>query len=192
MNDFFLASNRTLTNQLGITVSQVTVKDLDHWSNQAEPIRKALKKNYSDESLEAAIQLHKLQGLLLCELVIDRDLDFLTNLISQDADQFISLFKDVVQVNKAYFDQEEDSKKRKVDKSESTWFDSFQFLISKGHIHSEIMNYTFGAYIEYLKAAQRNDRNSLLSMGNTVRVAYHADKNGFEKFANDLKNRDSR
>lgn len=187
MNDFFLASNKTVKNKLGITVSQITVKDLDIWSQHAEPVRKELKKNYSDENLESVIKRHKLPVLILCTMVIDRDAEALVDLISKDADQFIALFKDVIEVNKAYFDQEDGVKNKGASKVESTWFDSFQLLISKGHHHADILNYSFGAFVGYLKAAQRNEKNNLLSNANIIRMAHHADKKEFDKFTDEMK-----
>lgn len=186
MNDFFLASNKTITNKIGVTVSQITVKDLDVWLQHAEQVRKALNKNYSDENLETVIELHKLPVLFLCALVIDKSTEDLVSLISNNADGFIELFKNIVSVNQAYFDQDENTKSKKNNKTEPSWFDSFQFLVSKGHSHSDILNYSFGTFIEYLKAAQRNEKTKILSIANAVRMAHHANQNEFNKFADEL------
>lgn len=184
MNDFFLANNDCKTNKSGQSINQVIVKDLEQWAAIAEPIRMNLKKNYSDESLESAIQSHKLQSLMLCLFVVDVTEQNLHELINKDADKFIELFKDVILVNKAYFDQED--KKESTKKDKSTWFDTFQFLVSKGHRHKDILNYSFGAFLEYLKAAQRNESNHMVSFGGAMRVAYHADKKGFSKYIDSM------
>ena len=65
MNDFFLATNESITNELGITVKQITVKDLGAWFQYAEPIRLELKKDYSDENLEKVFNLHKMPSLFM-------------------------------------------------------------------------------------------------------------------------------
>ncbi len=184
MNEFFLASNRSITKD-DIEVSQVTVKDLDHWFHFAESIRKELKKDYSIENVEKVIKKNKTSSLMLCSLTTKYDVNFFINILNTDADKFISLFLDILTVNKAYFDQDDNNKSK--DKSETTWFDSFQFLISKGHRHTDIMDYSFGTFLEYLKAAQRNERDSLLSLGNTMRVSYHADSKSYSKYIDEVR-----
>ncbi|AYO54199.1 MULTISPECIES: hypothetical protein [Acinetobacter] len=184
MNEFFLASNRTIQKE-DIEINQITVKDLDKWSQFAEPIRKELKQDYSDEKAESVIKQNKTSALMLCSLTTNFDTDVFLSIMNTDADKFISIFSEVLVVNKAYFDQE-DAKKTK-EKTETTWFDSFQFLISKGHRHKDILDYSFGTFLEYLKAAQRNERNSLLSFGSAMRVSYHADSKAYSKYTEEVK-----
>lgn len=184
MNEFFLASNRSVFNE-DIEIKQITVRNLDQWSRYAEPIRKSLNKDYSIANLEKAIESHKIAASILCSFVSDLDDKVFFEILNSNADLFISIFSDVITVNLAYFDQEDG--KKSTEKSENTWFDSFQFLISKGHRHKDILDYSFGTFLEYLKAAQRNERNSLLSLGSTMRVSYHADNNGYKKFSNEMK-----
>ena len=76
--------------------------------------------------------------------------------------------------------------KREAD-SDSTWFDSFQFLISAGHHHQDIMNMTYGAYERYLKAATKDYRSKLQYLTVAIRSAQHADANDFKKFMDELK-----
>ncbi|AXQ22578.1 hypothetical protein BEN71_11060 [Acinetobacter wuhouensis] len=184
MNEFFLASNRTIQKE-DIEINQITVKDLDKWSQFAEPIRKELKQDYSDEKVESAIKQNKASALMLCSLATNFDTDVFIDIMNTDADKFISIFSEVLAVNRAYFDQE-DAKKTK-EKTKTTWFDSFQFLISKGHRHKDILDYSFGTFLEYLKAAQRNERNSLLSFGSAMRVSYHADSKAYSKYTEEVK-----
>ncbi|MFW1859236.1 hypothetical protein [Acinetobacter defluvii] len=181
MNDFFLANNDAHINQYGQEIRQFLVKDLESWAPIAEPIRIALKRNYSDESIEAAIHANKFKAIAMCSFATDVTGVQIDEMIQNDADRFIDLFKDVISVNKAFFDQE-DVKKTQSKNDKTTWFDSFQSLISKGHKHQDILNYSFGAFLEYLKAAQRYERNSILSQSTTMRVAYHADKKGFSGY----------
>ncbi|WP_270386901.1 hypothetical protein [Acinetobacter guillouiae] len=184
MNEFFLASNRSVFNK-DIEIKQITVRDLDQWSQFAEMIRKDLKQDYSNENLESIVKQHIVAAIMVCSLTTIHDANYYSNIMNSDADAFLSIFADVLTINKAYFDQEDG--KKSTEKSENTWFDSFQFLISKGHRHKDILDYSFGAFLEYLKAAQRNERNSLLSLGSTMRVSYHADNNGYKKFSNEMK-----
>lgn len=184
MNEFFLASNRTIQKD-DIEINQFTVKDLDQWSQFAEPIRNELKQNYSNGKLESIAKQHAVAVLMVCSLATIYDVDFYAGIMNTDADKFISIFSEVLVVNKAYFDQE-DAKKTK-EKTETTWFDSFQFLISKGHRHKDILDYSFGTFLEYLKAAQRNERNSLLSFGSAMRVSYHADSKAYSKYTEEVK-----
>lgn len=184
MNEFFLASNRSIYVH-DLELKQITVKDLDQWSQFAELIRKDLKNDYSKENIESIVKQHIVSALMLCSLTTIYDVKYYSDLMSNEADMFLDIFRNVLNVNKAYFDQEDSKSQNK--KSENTWFDSFQFLISKGHRHKDILDYSFGTFIEYLKAAQRNERNSLLIMGNAMRVSYHADKNAYSKYVDNMK-----
>ena len=185
MNEFFLAENRAVI-ESDIEIEQITVRNLDKWSQFAEPIRVELENDYSIEKIEEVVINHKLFAQLLCTLSTIHDCAFFALIMNTDADKFISIFKSVIEVNQAYFDQ--DIKKESRGKTENTWFDSFQFLISKGHRHNDILNYSFGTFLEYLKAAQRNENNQMLSSVGVMRVAYHADKKDFEGYTKILKN----
>ena len=184
MNEFFLAENRTIV-EGDIEIEQFKVKDLDKWSQFAEPIRIDLEKDYSEEKIEKVVIKHKLFAQLLCTLSTIHDCAFYMSIMNADADKFISIFKSVIEVNKAFFDQ--DTAKKSKEKTDNTWFDSFQFLISNGHRHKDILDYSFGTFLEYLKAAQRNEQNSILSHSGAIRVAYHADRKGFESYTKSLK-----
>lgn len=188
MNDFFLANNDVYINKYGQEIRQFKVKELENWVSIAELIRIALKRNYSDESIEAAIQANKFKAIAMCLLVTDATGAQIDEMIQNDADRFIELFKDVINVNKAFFNQEDpkQTNRQESKKDKTTWFDSFQTLISKGHKHKDILNYSFGAFLEYLKAAQRHEKNHILSQSTTMRVAYHADKKGFSNYTSEV------
>ncbi|MDM1247920.1 hypothetical protein HX005_11020 [Acinetobacter sp. R933-2] len=188
MNDFFLANNDVYINKYGQEIRQFKVKELENWVSIAELIRIALKRNYSDESIEAAIQANKFKAIAMCLLVTDATGAQIDEMIQNDADKFVELFKDVINVNKAFFDQEDAKKTNKQEskKDKTTWFDSFQTLISKGHKHEDILNYSWGAFMKYLKAAQRNERNHLLSYGATMRFAYHANNKGYASYTKEI------
>ncbi|MFW1764826.1 hypothetical protein ACG9X2_05070 [Acinetobacter bereziniae] len=182
MNEFFLALNGTSKYE-EIEVRQVLVSELDQWAQFAEPVRLKLNLDFSSENLLEVFKDFKFQILMICSLTSDVTIvkpDILNNKY-----KLIELFKVVIDVNYAYFIQEINN--NNISSKNHTWFDSFQYLISKGHRHSDILNYSFGAFVEYLKAAQRNERNSLLTMGNAIRVSYHADKNAYSKYVDNMK-----
>lgn len=63
MNEFFLASNRSVFNE-DIEIKQITVRDLDQWSQFAEMIRKDLKQDYSNENLESIVKQHIVAAIM--------------------------------------------------------------------------------------------------------------------------------
>lgn len=186
MNDFFLATNESITNELGITVKQITVKDLGTWFQHAEPIRLELKKDYSDESIEKVFNLHKMPSLFLCKMTTDKTNDELISLVSNDFSNIITLLKSIIEVNIKYFDQEDAKKSRSTAKSESSWFDSFQLLINSGHDHNDIMNMSYGAFIMYTKATSRKANFDLARLANAMRMAQHASNSDYEKLIKKL------
>lgn len=182
MNDFFLALNST-SKYDDVEVRQVLVSELDQWAQFAEPVRLKLNLDYSHDKLFEIFESLKFQILMICSL--STDVTVVKPDILNDKNELIELLKVVIDVNYAYFIQEINN--MNASSKNYTWFDSFQYLISKGHSHSEILNYSFGAFSEYLKAAQRYERNSLLTLGNTMRVSYHADKAAYSKYADNMK-----
>lgn len=182
MNEFFLASCRSAFKG-EIEIRQVLVRDFDQWSEFAEPIRSMFNNNFSDEEFIGVFEGLKFQVIMVISLVTNVS-DLAPDLLNNQ-DELLDLFKCVIKVNYAYFNQEEN---KKTDSKEIyTWFDSFQYLISKGHRHKDILDYSYGTFLEYLKAAQRNERNSLLSFGSAVRVSYHADNKGYSEYINEVK-----
>lgn len=78
-------------------------------------------------------------------------------------------------------------RKKAAQSNESTWFDSFQFLISAGHRPDDIMNMTYGAFDQYLKSAQKDNKNKLQYLSSVIRSAHHANAKEFAKFFEGLK-----
>ena len=75
MNEFFLASNRSVFNE-DIEIKQITVRDLDQWSQFAEMIRKDLKQDYSNENLESIVKQHIVAAIMVCSLTTIHDEKF--------------------------------------------------------------------------------------------------------------------
>ncbi len=190
MNDFFLAANRSMTVN-DVEVHQIQIKDFDQWAVYAEKVKGFLKgKNYSDEILTEIFKTHSIEVLGICSLATKLPVASLIDLATISEQQFKEVLSAVLQVNGAYFREDQPKRRNKrqaVKENDSTWFDSFQLLISAGHTHTEIMNMTYGAYSEYLKSAQKDYRNKLAALTSVVRSALHASAKDLKKFLEDLK-----
>jgi hypothetical protein len=190
MNDFFLAANRSITVN-DIKVRQIQMKDFDQWAEHAEKIKGFLKgKDYSDEILTQLFKAHSIEVLGICSLATKLPAASLIDLANASEQQFKEVLSAVLQVNGAYFKDDQPkrcNKRQAVKENDSTWFDSFQLLVSAGHTHTEIMNMTYGAYSEYLKSAQKDYRNKLAALTSVVRSAQHASAKDLKKFLEDLK-----
>jgi len=158
MNDFFLATNRSIKFN-DIEVRQIQMKDFDIWATHAEVIKNFIKdRDYSDEILTELFKAHGVQVISTIACVTDLDNESLLKLAINEQ-EFKQLLKTVLNVNHAYFKYEKPKRgSKKNTPTESTWFDSFQYLISAGHLPDNIMNMTYGAFEQYLKAAQKNQR----------------------------------
>lgn len=190
MNDFFLAENRTYSVELdedsSVELRQFLVSEIDKIEVFAYPIRKALKKDWVIEDLYAVINNNQIAAVMLLKSLSTLTFEVASKIKDVAPDKFIEIFEMLLIVNKAYFEQDEVKKDNKKSDEQFSWFNSFQFLIGKGHRHQDILNYSFGTFMEYLKAAQRNERNSLLSYGATMRFAYHADNKGYASYTKEI------
>jgi len=186
MNDFFLATNRSI--QINdIEVRQIQMKDFDIWATHAEPIKQFLKdKDHSDEILTELFAAHGVQVISIITCVTDLDHESLMKLAANEQG-FKELLKAVLLVNQAYFKYEKPKRGANKQNTESTWFDSFQFLISAGHRPDDIMNMTYGAFDQYLKSAQKDHKNKLQYLSSVIRSAHHANAKEFKKFFEELK-----
>jgi hypothetical protein len=186
MNDFFLATNRFIAVN-DLEVRQIQMKDFDTWATHAEPIKQFLKdKNHSDEILTELFAAHGVQVISTIACITNLDNQSLFKLAS-DEQAFKQLLKAVLLVNQAYFKYEKPKRGANKQNTESTWFDSFQFLISAGHHPDSIMNMTYGAFEQYLKAAQKNQRSQLQYLSSVIRSAHHANAKEFKKFFEELR-----
>ncbi|MCK4081987.1 hypothetical protein [Acinetobacter radioresistens] len=190
MNDFFLAANRSITVN-DVEVHQIQMKDFDQWAVHAEKVKNFLKgKDYSDEILTQLFKAHSIEVLGMCRLATRLPVASLIDLATTSEQQFKEVLSAVLQVNGAYFKEDQPkrrNKKQATKDNDSTWFDSFQLLISSGHTHTEIMNMTYGTYSEYLKSAQKDYRNKLAAMTSVVRSAQHASAKDLKKLLDELK-----
>lgn len=193
MNDFFLANNRSLPIKVlgnDVEVKQLQMFNFDIWSPIASVIRDSLKQSdYSDLIGASLVKDYGAHVFQLCSLCTGVDMDTLLNLAKSNALEFSHLLQHVIEVNGAYF--KEDIKpgpknRKKKSEAEHTWFDSFQYLITYGHQQDDILQMTYGAFVGYLKAAEKYQRNRGKFDSNIIRAAQHADKKGFTAFQVEL------
>ncbi|TCH64205.1 hypothetical protein [Acinetobacter sp. ANC 4862] len=190
MNDFFLATNRSIkvsVLNIDIEVRQIQMKEFDIWATHAEVIKNFIKdRNHSDEILTELFKVHGVQVISTIACVTDLDNESLFKL-AVDEQGFKDLLKAVLLVNQAYFKYEKPKRGSNKQNTESTWFDSFQYLVSAGHRHQDIMSMTYGAFEQYLKSAQKDHKNKLQYLSSVIRSAHHANAKEFKKFFEELK-----
>lgn len=189
MNEFALASNRTITLQLGehlVEIRQVVMAEFDQFVD-ALPIKKDLLalENKDIAEITKTFLSHAAQTVAL--------LTRFTSLNDAGIEQMASKLEHISQViytfynlNSAFFDEPEPKQAKTKTDNKNTWFDGFQFLISQGHKHSEIMQYSYGAYLGYMKAASKSYRHNLKAQANMYRTAQHGDKSAMDKFNREL------
>ncbi|MEQ1349637.1 hypothetical protein ABLU18_02065 [Acinetobacter junii] len=186
MNDFFLLNNESLPHVFidqNIEIKQIQVKNLNQFAYFAEPIKQL--ESYSIETIKPIILTSIIQIMGLCSLVTSLDPEtFSKHIGNQDA--IADLILKIIQVNEAYFKEEKPKKQQRENQKRYSWFDSFQRLISNGHRQDDILNMSYGAFTEYLKAAQRSDSQRLKLNSIAIRSAQHANQNDFKKFLSGL------
>lgn len=190
MNDFMLVSGRSITLPLGdllVDVKQATMADFDYFITDALPIKKDLLQLESKDIAEITKTFlsHAAQTVAL--------LTRFTSLSDADIEQMAVNLEHISQViytfyslNSAFFDEPEPKQTKAKTDNKNAWFDGFQFLISQGHTHTEIMQYSYGAYLGYMKAAGRAYKNDLKAQANMYRTAQHGDKSAMDKFNREL------
>ena len=182
MNDFFLLNNESLQHTFidqKIEVKQIKVKDLNHFAQFADSIKKL--DSYSIETITALVETEIFNIMGLCSLVTSLDPEaFAKHIANQDA--IAELVLKIIQVNEAFFKKEKQQSRSRSEVNESTWFDSFQYLISCGHRPDEILTMPYGAFLKYIEAAQKNEQKRLNSYAVAMRVANHAKQQDFDKY----------
>ena len=96
-------------------------------------------------------------------------------------DVIAELVLKIIQVNEAFFKKEKQQSRSKTEVNESTWFDSIQYLIGCDHRPDEILNMPYGAFLKYIEAAQKNERQNIKNTAIAVRIAMHSSKQEWEK-----------
>ena len=96
-------------------------------------------------------------------------------------DVIAELVLKIIQVNEAFFKKEKQQSRSKTEVNESTWFDSIQYLISCGHRPDDILNMPYGAFLKYIEAARKSERQNIKNTAIAVRIAMHSSKQEWEK-----------
>jgi hypothetical protein len=196
MNDFFIAANRSLSlevDDVSLVVRQITMSQFDLWVGAADLIKSALGNvsDYSDEILNNLMQKHLIECVVMLQLITDLDHQAILN-TAHNQEVFIQLLQTGLKANQPYFvDKEPKSKGRKkrgeTNDQGSTWFDSFQLLVSNGHSHESIMNMTYGAFKLYTEAVVKREKQNIATLSNIIRMAHHATAKQFKSFIDELK-----
>ncbi|WP_180175986.1 hypothetical protein [Acinetobacter sp. YH12025] len=190
MNEFFLANNRSIT--IGdITIHQLCMHNFDEWFTAASEVKKYLK-THSDEIDTRFLKAHISHVLTLLSKSAHLEESALISMAEASESLLIQLVGAMIKVNDAFFSEKESKRKRrrKTQSSEVdqiSWFDTFQFLIESGHRHGDIMQMSYGAFTSYLKAAQKQRSQNLLTNTHLMRAAQHAKDKAYTKLTDELK-----
>lgn len=187
MNDFFLANNESLSHTFighKIEVKQIQVKDLARFSIYAIKIKDALE-SYSIEAITPLIESQILNIMGLCSIVTTLSPNvFIENTAQTKA--IAELVLKIIEVNEVFFKKEKKQNRTKKESNEVSWFHSFTYLVKNGHRHDDIMNMSYGAFMEYLKEAQAFERQQIKSYAIATRVANNAKQQGWDKYLKQL------
>lgn len=182
MNDFFLLSNESLPHVFidqNIEIKQIQIKNLNKFAYFADPIKQL--ESYSIEAIEPLIETNIIQIMGLFSLATTLDAEYFTKHLGNKSD-IAKLILKVIEVNEDFFKKDELPKRPTQQKTESaSWFYSFQYLISCGHRSNDIMNMSYGAFLKYIEAAQRNERQNIKNTAVAVRMAMNTSKQDWEK-----------
>ena len=192
MNEFALASNRTITLPLGeqlVEIRQAVMAEFDQFVIPAHTIKAALDALPKDKDNTAIIQAFLSNSAATTQLLImltSLNVEQIAAMTDNEPGHIMQLVYAMYALNTAFFDEAVKPARKNQDDKKSTWFDGFQFLISQGHSHTQIMQYSYGAYLGYIDAAGRSHRQNLRTMAGVMRTAHHANKSGFDKFNREL------
>ncbi|MFV5192059.1 hypothetical protein ACMXYY_07930 [Acinetobacter courvalinii] len=183
MNDFFLANNESLPHTFidqKIEVKQVQVKDLNRFAQYANMFKDL--ESHSIETITPLVEPQILNIMGLCSMVTSLQPSVFTSNTAQTS-AIAELVLRIIQVNEVFFKKE---KKQQGSGKESTWFTAFAYLVKAGHRPDDIMNMTYGAFIQYLKEAQAIERQQVKSYAIATRVANNAKEKGWDKYIKQL------
>ena len=181
MNDFFLLNNESLPHVFigqNIEIKQIQIKNLNQFAYFADPIKKL--DSYSIETITAVVETEIFNIMGLCSLATSLDPQAFSKHIA-DQDAIAELVLKIIQVNEAFFKKEKQQSRSRSEVNESTWFDSIQYLISCGHRPDDILTMPYGAFLKYIEAAQKNERQNIKNTAIAVRIAMQSSKQEWEK-----------
>lgn len=190
MNEFFLVNGRSIT--IGdTTIHQLRMHDFDEWFTAAKVVKDYLK-THSDEIDTRFLKAHLSHVFTLLSKSTHLDEIALISMAEASESLLIQLVDAMIKVNDAFFSEKEPKRKRRrksqsSEGDQTSWFDTFQFMIESGHRHGDIMQMSYGAFTGYLKAAQKNHAAKMRVQTNLMRAAQHANAKAFAKLIDELK-----
>ena len=191
MNEFFLVNNRSIT--IGdINIRQLCMHNFDELGLAAQAVKGYLK-SHSDEIDTGLLKAHTSHVFTLLSKSTHLDETALISMAEASESLLIQLVGAMIKVNDAFFSEKESKRKSRrnsqsnKDVDQANWFDSFQLLIESGHHSADIMQMSYGAFTNYLKAAQKQRSQNLLTNTHLMRAAQHAKDKAYIKLTDELK-----
>ena len=194
MNEFFVASNRSI--KVGeLLIHQLQMHNFDEWLGAGRVIKDFLD-NHPSETAQKIFDEHPFESTQLIAYSLKCSSEQAVDFFKQESKFNIMLLDAAIKVNEAFF-SEPKPKKQKSKRSRNTkepkqpsWFETFQYLTKAGHRNDDIMQMSYGAFIGYLGAAQKQRSQSLLTNTNLMRAAQHAKDKAYAKLTDELKSND--
>ena len=187
MNDFFLLNNESLPHVFidqNIEIKQIQIKNLNQFAYFADPIKQL--ESYSIETIKPIILTNIIQIMGVFSLATTLDAEYFTKHLGNTSD-IAKLILKIIEVNEDFFKKDELSKRPMQQKTESaSWFNSIQYLVYAGHRPDDIMNMSYGAFLKYIEAAQRNERQNIKNTAVAVRMAMNTSEQEWKKSINQL------
>lgn len=182
MNDFFLLNNESLPHVFvdqNIEIKQIQVKNLNRFAQFADPIKKL--ESYSIETITPLVepQILNIMGMFSLVTTISPE-SFKENVDQPKA--IAELILKIIEVNETFFKKEE----KETDSKDSSWFNAFAYLVKMGHKHDDIMNMSYGAFLQYIKEGHAVERQQVKSYAIAQRMAAGANKRDWEKYLKSL------
>lgn len=193
MNEFFVASNRSVS--VGeLSVHQLQMHNFDEWLSVGRVIKDFLD-NHPDETVQKIFDEHPFESTQLIAYSLKCSSEQAVDFFKQESKFNIMLLDAAIKVNEAFFSEPKPKKKHKRSRNtkqpkQPSWFETFQYLTKAGHRSDDIMQMSYGAFIGYLGAAQKQLSQSLLTNTNLMRAAQHAKDKAYVKLTDELKSND--
>ena len=184
MNDFFYVSNSKLSveiNETQIFVRQFQMKEINQFVSVANPIRLEL-----SSGIDHVIKQYLIYSLSLVSMLSDLNIELAAKLLESDYVKYKELLEKIIEANSAFFNEKI---KEPQEETDETWFDILQHLVKAGHRPEDVMNMTYGAFIGFCKAINKQCINDVINTANITRTAHHADNNSFKKFTSEMKSK---
>ncbi|MBC69749.1 MULTISPECIES: hypothetical protein [Acinetobacter] len=182
MNDFFLLNNESLPYVFvdqNIEIKQIQVKNLNRFAQFADPIKKL--ESYSIETITPLIEPQMLNIMGMCSLVTTISPESFNENAGQSR-MIVELVLKIIEVNEAFFKKDE----KETDSKDSSWFEAFAYLVKMGHRHNDILDLSYGAFLQYLKEGHAVERQQVKSYAIAQRMASGANKRDWEKYLKSL------